>query len=111
MNIQKVTLKFIGTGMKNEYQACVNIYDAYNDLYHKKTYNGKLVLCLKENKAYKLVANSCIGRIVVSFYVDKYHNSYTFILGQNQNMRTITLTDANYNNLPIERGMIIWQKQ
>ena len=115
--MQKVILKFVGTGIKNKYQACVNIYDTNgNLLYQKKTYNGKLILYLKKNKLYKLVAESCSDMIKTSFYVNRL-NEYVFFFNRsivNSNLRIITflLNDANYNNLPIKKGeIVLWQKQ
>ena len=116
--INNIILKFIGTGINNNYQAIVRIYDKYNNLlYNKKTYNGKLNLSLKKNTVYKLVATSCDDIIKTSFYVTKYNNDYIFIFNRsifnNSNLRTITflLRDANYDNLPIEKGeMFLWQK-
>ena len=58
-DIKKVILIFVGTGIYDNYQACVNIYDTCgNLLYKKKTYNRKVTLYLKENTVYKLFATS-----------------------------------------------------
>ena len=117
----KIKLKFIGTGYNNDYQACVKIYDFNTLLYQKQTYNGKLTINLKENKLYKIVASSCDETINTSIYITK--NSQIFIFKFNRgvlqnnyptNIRTITflLNDANYDNLPVEKGeMFLWQKQ
>ena len=115
----KITLNFIGTGINNEYQACIFIYDKSNKLlYHKKTYNGKTTICLKPNEAYKLIAKSKKEIIHKVFYIDKKTKTITFIFSRSiynpEKLRTITflLTDANYYNLPIEKGEIfLCQKQ
>lgn len=115
--MKKIILKFIGTGIGDKYQACVNIYDTYGNLIlKKKTYNGILDINLKENIVYKLVATSCTDTIKTSFYVNKCSKEYIFIFSRSilsSGLRTITflLEDANYNNLPIEKGeIILWQK-
>lgn len=116
--IKKVVLQFIGTGIKNEFQAYVKIYDTCgNLLYQKNTYNGELIVNLEENKAYNLVAISYDEKIEVFFYITKNKRKYTFVFARSiyerSAIRTITflLTDANYNNLPIEKGeIILWQK-
>ena len=115
--MKKIILNFIGTGINNEYQACINIYDTCGNLiYQGKTYNGKLIIYLEEENIYKLVATSCCEQIKTYFYVDGYQKKYTFIFGRSiftPQIKTITflLRDANYNNLPIEKGeMFLWQK-
>ena len=114
VRIKKIILNFIGTGLYNNYQACVSIYDKCNNLlYYKKTYNGKLVLELKENNTYTLIAKLNNEIINTSFYTNK--TNYIFIFNNSiiNKSRTITflLKDANYSNLPIEKGeIILWQK-
>ena len=114
VRIKKVILKFIGTGIKDKYQACVNIYDTCgNKIHENKTYNGKLVLNLEENTVYKLVAKSYNEEIRTAFYVTEKRKKYIFFFNRSIVRRTITflLTDANYYNLPIEKGdMFLWQQ-
>lgn len=117
----KTILKFIGTGIEDNYQACVNIYDNNNLLYERRTYNGKVIIDLRENKLYKMVATSINEIINTSIYVTKNNCKYIFKYNRSilqnyysSDLRTITflLTDANYNNLPIEKGeLFLWQKQ
>ena len=116
--MKKIILKFIGTGLKNKYQACVNIYDTYNNLiYTGNTYDGKIIISLKEKSIYKLIATSCNDTIKVNLYVNKDRNEYTFWFNRSifaSSLKTITfhLNDANYDNLPIGKGeIILWQKQ
>lgn len=113
--IKKVTFIFIGTGINNKYQACVYIYDSCNRLVYKgKTKNGKLVLYLKKHEVYKLKAISLGEMIYTNFITTR--SKYVFVFNRSIYIpsRTITflLTDANYNNLPIEKGeIILWQRQ
>ena len=117
--IKKVILKFIGTGINVFYQADVCIYDKCGNLvYEGKTYNRKLIICLKKNEVYRLVAKSYGEAIINAFYVNEKDEEYVFFfkrgIFKSNNLRTITflLTDANYGNLQIEKGeMILWQKQ
>ena len=121
VNIKNVILNFIGTGIKDQYQADVYIFDCSNNLlYQRRTYNGKIFLCLKENMVYNIIAKSYNNVIKAVFYIKKNKNEYIFFFNRcfikendNSNLRTITflLTDANYNNLPIEKGeMVLWPK-
>jgi len=112
-----VTLKFIGTGVASNMQACVKIYDINDNLlYEKETFNGELKVSLEENKVYRLFAISCNDIISAAFYVSKCKKKYVFIFNRsiyNSELRTITflLKDANYSNLPIGEGeLVIWQK-
>ena len=114
VRIKKIILNFIGTGLNNNYQAYISIYDKYNNLlYYKKTYNGKVVLELKENNIYTLIAKLNDEIINTSFYTNK--TNYIFIFNNSiiKKIRTITffLTDTNYSNLYVEKGeIILWQK-
>lgn len=116
--MQKVILKFIGTGVGNNYQACVKIYDTYgNILYQEETYNGEVVLCLEKGKVYKVIASSYGDFIRNVFYVNGYDEKYIFYFNRALQrmplLKTITffLSDANYQDLPIEKGeIILWQK-
>lgn len=117
--MKKVELIFNGLGYNDILQACVNIYDLNgNVIATKKTYNGKINLCLENNCLYKLIAKSNIGIIKKSFYVmnncDKYIFSFNncIIYLKRSKIITFLLTDKNYKNLPIMKGMItLWQKQ
>ena len=119
VSIKQITLEFIGTGINNEFQAYIHIFDINgNLLYHKKTYNGKIILSLKGDEGYHLIAKSYNDKINTFFYVDKKHKKYTFIFNRSiynpSQLRSITflLKDANYKNLPIEKGEIfLCQKQ
>lgn len=110
VSIKDVILKFIGTGIDDYYQACVFIYDMDGKLlYQKKTYNGEVRLCLDVGTLYKVVAISYGEVIKRVFYVRDNKSKYIFLFQRSIfGERTITflLTDANYNNLPIEKGEI-----
>ena len=111
--MKEVVLKFIGTGINNTMQASIKIYDRFNNLLCiKKTYNGEIKLFLKENEVYRLVAILSNDILKASFYISE-RNKYVFMFNNCiYNLRTIILRDANYNNLPIGKGMIVlWQKQ
>ena len=116
VKIKKVILKFIGTGINDIMQACVNIYHNNDLICSKETYNGQLEMLLEENKVYRIFARTSKDIINGAFYVNTNYK-YVFIFNSSiyrNNIRTITflLTDANYNNLPIQEGeMFIWQNQ
>ena len=114
---KKVILKFIGTGIGKYYQAYVEIYNKQGDIvFFGKTYNGIVELYLENKSVYKIVA-LLRGRIIRNvFYVNDYDEKYVFwfknIIRNNGRTITFFLKDANYNNLPIEKGeMFLWQKQ
>ncbi|MBE6160760.1 MAG: hypothetical protein E7158_00865 [Firmicutes bacterium] len=117
--MKEIELIFNGLGYKDVMQACVIIYDLDNNIICKKeTYNGRMLLCLKKNSLYKLIAKSNAGFIKKHFYIINNCDKYIFnfnkcILYQNQSrIITFLLTDRNYKNLPIMKGMItLWQRQ
>lgn len=114
--IKKVSLKFIGTGINNIMQASVDIYHNNNLVYSKKTYNGNLEVFLEEGNPYKIIAKTSKDTLSGAFYVSANNLNFVFIFSSSiyrTDIKTITflLTDANYNNLPIQEGeMFIWQK-
>ena len=114
--MKKIKIKFFGLGYNDLYQADVFVYDDKGNLiYNGKTYNSKIVLELKCNRVYKLVAIYCNDVISVPFYVLN-DCEYNFLFNRaqinlNNDSITFLLTDYYYNNLPIERGeMILWQR-
>lgn len=114
VHIYNVVLKFIGLGLFNNYQAFIKIYNKSNNLiYHGRTYNGELHINLEINCIYRLVAYTHRKRIVTSFYVTRNKNKYTFTFNDfinNTRIITFILKDANYTNLPIEKGKILFGK-
>ena len=116
--MQKVTIRFIGLGLKNNCQAHVIIYNNNsNIIYEGQTYNGIITISLKNNRAYKLVATTNNDIIYTIFYVtfNKYEYKFIFnrsIYSNQSNVITFKLVDYNYSNLPIEKGgLILWQNQ
>jgi len=112
--MKEVTLKFIGTGYKDIYQANIKIYDMNNKLiYDCYTYNGYINIYLKECCYYKVNATLNDEILNGAIYINK--DMYTFIFNRsyisNSTITTFILTDYNYNNLPIEKGeLILWQR-
>lgn len=106
----KVILKFLGTGIQNNYQVDIKIYDRNKKIVSSKTYNGEICLLLEKNKIYKM-KYSFLNR---KKYINFYTNSNKFIFNLNNNIlnRTITLSLKDYYyNIPIEKGeIILWQK-
>ena len=116
--MKKINLIFPGLGYRNINQALVYIYDKNNNLILKdKTYNGRLEICLIKNNIYRIkVVSKCekINKIIYindnDTYLIPFSSSYIF--NRKENTITLILTDYNYNNLPIEKGLInLWQKQ
>ena len=106
----KTILKFIGTGINDNYQVNLEIYDKKKKIISSKTYNGEICLLLEKNKIYKM-KYSFLNR---KKYINFYTNSNKFIFNLNNNIlnRTITLSLKDYYyNIPIEKGeIILWQK-
>lgn len=102
------TLRFIGTGYNNFYQAYIKIF---NDelVYEGKTYNGKINVCLKEG-LYKIEVYF-LKKQIFYLFISK-NKTYTLIL-DNALYKTITISLVDfYYNLPIERGeIILWPRQ
>lgn len=115
--MNRIKLKFIGLGFENKVQASVLIYDGCNNIiYDGYTFNGCVGVELEDNRAYKLIATSLGDCISVIFYVDDKICEYKFAFERsifnNINNKTITFTDYNYSNLPIEKGvLILWPSQ
>ena len=112
--MKEVTLKFIGTGYKDIYQANIKIYDINNKLINEcTTYNGYINICLKKCCYYKIKAtlnNDILNGVI---YINQ--DLYTFVFNRSYisipTITTFILTDYNYNNLPIEKGeLILWKK-
>lgn len=110
--IKNITIKFLGTGLLDNYQAFVKIYDNDNIYYCGNTFNGEIKIKLQENKAYKILAIFRNGVINTSFYVT-CQNTYIFyfnnIIQIPQRKVTFLLKDSNYE-IPIMKGEIILGK-
>ena len=113
--MRKVKIKFNGLGYNKHYQADVFIYENGNLIFDGKTFNGKINICLKNKKCYKIEASFFNEKIVKYIYIKdcdcyflNFHHSILYI---NSNLITFLLTDYHYDNLPIERGeIILWPK-
>ena len=106
-------LIFAGLGYNNKNQASVIIYNQSGSIeYSGSTYNAKLFINLKINSLYKLCAYNNTMKIFRYFYVSKYQKKYLFIFPSalyNPNpgrIITLLLSDYNYDNMPIEKGVI-----
>ena len=112
----KKTLRFLGTGYNNYYQAKVIIYDHNKCLiYDGYTYNGIININIKSG-CYYLEAKTNFGLIYKKIYIIDYISEYTFIFNNilinNNSIINFLLTDQYYANLPIMKGDIyLWQKQ
>ena len=108
--MQKVFLYFMGTGYLDYYQANIEIYNACNELVFKgKTFNGKIEVLLEEKKVYCLRAS--LGNYImgIPFYVNRDHYFFSFSKLQNKPI-TFLLTDYYYDNLPIMKGVLYFDK-
>ena len=113
--MKKIELLFPGLGYKDVNQSLIYVYDKNKKMLFKdKTYNGKIIICLEENNLYIIKANNKYEEIISVLYV-KNNEKYIIPFKSSyvcNNSITLLLTDYNYANLPIEKGMItIWQKQ
>lgn len=104
------TLRFIGTGYNNYYQAHIKIFNNDELIYEGITYNGRINICLKEELIYKIEAY-LFNKETYYIYINK-NNIYTLILNHAL-YKTITILLVDYYyNLPIEKGEIfLWQRQ
>ena len=108
--MQKIKLRFLGTGYNNCNQVHVRIYDMCNrKVVDKWSYNGSINVCLKRCEYYKIIAilnNKIINTII---YTNKCFYEFAFYNCCNNQVNQITfsLTDYYYSDLPIERGNLI----
>ena len=114
--MKKVIIRFIGTGYNDNYQAKVKIYDkCYNLIFDGCTYNGKVKICLKENKTYiikAILGNKVISTVICinrcnNYFEYAFYNCFIKRNNRDDNNVTFLLTDYFYDNLPIERGNLI----
>ena len=107
----KVILKFLGVGIKNEYQANVKIYCNEKEIVESKTYNGEICLTLDKNKIYKLKATFLNNAINTYFYTNSNLFIFKFITNEIMNRTIILSLTDYYYNIPIEKGeIILWQR-
>ena len=108
-----IIIKIKGLGIGDESQAILFLSNNKNKLLERlKTYNGQIEVSLKPNCLYNLLIISNQGRKNISFYVDNKRKCYCFSIFDIITRKIIfRLKDANYENLPIEKGAIIlWLK-
>lgn len=88
----------------------IKIYDG-NNIVCDRICNGYILFKGKINKIYKIVITSKYGCIISSFIVNKNLNTIIYSFNQNSHkIVTFKLYDSNYENLPIEKGVIkLWQ--
>jgi len=103
--MKNIFLHFLDAGYKENYQYNVLVYDKEMLLYDERTYNGKVKLCLKPNKSYKLVVKSFRGFMTKTIYVNDKTNNIVLFYNKKRPI-TFILTDANYPNLLIVKGEI-----
>mgnify|MGYP007102103757 CR=1 FL=1 len=111
--MNNITICFYGIGNNPLCQAEVKIYDKCDLIYCGKTKCGKINVCLKSNRAYRLKASILSNNINTPFNVFNDTCNLNFGVNNCNNIRNIsfTLTDSYYG-LPIERGeLILWQRQ
>ena len=114
--MKKIKLKFIGAGINNFHQGNIRIYDINsNCIYSTKSYNGEIILLLKENSLYRIETD--FDNLIRTVYINEEQNTYDFVLSNivicnnRNNIITFLLTDQNYANLPIMNGeIILWQR-
>ena len=105
----KIILKFVGAGVKNNYQVDVKVYGNNEKIIDTKTYNGEICVILEKNKVYRLEYSFLNIKKIIYFYTNS--NKYIFNLNQNSiSIITFSLKDYYYN-IPIEKGeIILWQR-
>ena len=108
--MKEISLVFTGLGINNINQADVLVYDLNNNLICKrKTYNGKVLLCLKEKCFYKIIAISSYETIYKTIYINESRIVLNFsnsLVNNNVHFITFYLTDYNYPKLKIMKGTI-----
>lgn len=104
-------LKFFGLGLKDNYQAYVNLYYHGELVFNGMTYNGKLCFNNLSNDWYLMEALFGNERIITPIYFK--NGTYCFFFNHSylsNKIITLTLVDYFYN-LPIEEGeLILWQR-
>ena len=114
--MREIIFTFPGLGYKNINQAEIFIYSNNILILKEKTYNGRIITCLNSD-IYQITVKSKYETKRFTFFLSNHNSIYSFPLNSSyacNNGKTITflLTDFNYINLPIEKGLInVWQKQ
>ncbi len=114
MKMKNVTIRLLGVG-NSIFQPEVVIYDEFGSLvYSGYAYNGMGQVMLCCNRCYRVIAKYCCAQTVAVIYIGKndiYGINMNTCCQNDENLVTFTLSDANYSNLPIEKGeVILWQR-
>lgn len=104
-NLKDIIIEILGFGFCHE--ANITIWNSNQELvYVGKTFFGKIKVALKAKSIYLLSVCSVRGNLQIPFYVDCKRKYYYFGYPV-ERFITFQLMDANYLNLPIEKGEII----
>ena len=111
--MRRIKIKILGLGYKRHNQAYIRIYDKRGCLvYQGRTHNNVICPCLK-NGCYTIVIITCMGKtkrcLLITPNMDTYYITLRNILyNPNNSARNLTflLTDYNYSNLPIGKGIL-----
>lgn len=107
--MKNITIQILGVGFCDEVK--VSIWNSQHEcIFDGKTNFGKISVALDTKNIYLLSVNSHRGYFQIPFYVDCKRDCYYFEWPMRRPIEriiTFQLTDANYMNLPIEKGEII----
>ncbi len=107
--MRDILIHIIGLGICDSFQADVSIFNSsFDKIFEGKTFDGNVLVSLETDCIYLVSVCSFRGVFQVVFYVDCKRNCYCFSYPMSR-VITFQLTDANYDNLPIERGEIIFE--
>lgn len=107
--MKDIMIHINGLCLYDNLEANVSIFNSScESIYEGKTRNGSICVSIEVKNIYLISVSSPRGRFQVAFYVDCKRNCYCFSYPINH-IITFQLTDANYDNLPIERGEIIFE--
>lgn len=112
--MKNVTIRLLGVG-NSIFQPEVVIYDGSGCIvYSGCAYNGMVQVMLCCDRCYKVIARCCLAQTAAVIYIGKndiYGINMNTCCQNDENLVTFTLSDANYSNLPIEKGeVILWQR-
>ena len=112
--MKKITIYYKGLGYCDTFQADIFVF--YNNVLIKKTktYNGRVILYLEEDKLYEIKAISKNEEISKKIYLSSNNLTLCFSFPRTiiNNKITFYLTDSFYKNLKIaKREILLWQKK
>ena len=107
--MKDIIIHIIGLGLCDDLEANISIFNSsFDKIYEGRTLGGSVCVSLAVKNVYLLSVCSPRGCFQIVFYVDCKRDCYCFSYPMNR-ILTFRLTDANYDNLPIERGEIIFE--